>query len=280
MSEILFNRATKLVFVSVDAKGVTQENAMVFDNNLRVVFEIEKSNSATPNTAKVSVYNMSDASRKHISIKSTRCQVHVGYQGRNPQFVYRKIFEGEIKKINTKKEKGAVITSFELADGIEQYRFARWDKSYPTGTKLVTVFNDLVKALGVPVDNVSTIRQSKKSYTNGLAASGLVRDQLTRLCTLAGYTWSMQSGALIVLPKDGNNLDEVVNLGPDTGLIGTPTHGKDGIIEWDSLIMAQLRPGSRVLLDSSTMVGVRTISKIKYSGDNTTGKWEAHYEGK
>lgn len=271
MSELLFNRAALVTFLAPNQDDRSFEG-------LRVAFDLEKTIDDTPNSAKISIYNLTDASRSYIQQKNSQILLAVGYQGVQPEPLYRLIFRGNITKVKTQNNVGDIITSIEAADGLLAYTGNTIDQSFAPGATVKQVFAALSKAMGLPLGEIQAIEASNKQFTRGYSVSGLVRDELKRLTERTSTEWSIQDGSLTVFPKgSGSNVD-IVNLTPETGLLGIPNKGEDGKIEFKTLLDARIKPGQVINLDSQNLKGLFYVTRVKHQGDSHDGPWMSECE--
>ena len=255
--------------------------------NLRIKFTVKKTPKSNPNTAEISIFNLSEKTRTLVESKNCHVVLNAGYLGLNPDGILKtnlfssksveNVFRGNIKKFSHDKstkitdfsqhtiEGPDIITKLECGDGDEVFTTKTFDKGYPADTKLTVLFKDLSDALSLPKGSQITIPEN--NIANGITFSGLVRDHLDNLCARYGLEWSIQNEALQIVTAGSFSNDGIVVLNNKTGLIGSPAKTKDGV-EFKCLLQPALRPGKRVNLDSKFVKGTFTCRNVTHDGDS------------
>jgi hypothetical protein len=275
VSEVLFNRAAEIEFTAPN-----QDSRIL--RGIRISFSVEKTEEDTPNSAKVTIYNLNNDTRSYLQQKGAGAILSAGYNfNADPKNGSVKVlFNGTIKKLQNKKEKTGIQTSFELIDGISAYTTKRIERSYKAGVTAGQLYRDLSIALGLKVDSDSAIKGLGTQFLRGYAMSGMVKDEMTRLTKATGMKWSIQDGALLVLLKDASDDRDSVVLKNNTGLIGIPNRGENGVSEFTSLLNPKFTPGRRVQIESENLNGIYRITKLQHQGDTHGGPWYSICEAK
>lgn len=237
---------------------------------LRVKFKCEKTSESHPNKGELEIYNLNDQSRSLLEQPKTRVHLIAGYRD-----IFETIFIGNITKPEHKREKADIITKIKIGDGDNKHRNARLEKGYPPGTSTSSVFDDLAGALGLPFSAKKGIPNTK--YANGLTLSGLARDHLTDLSKKNDLEWTIQDETLQVIPRDQATDDELIVIGPDSGLVGFPAKTTKGV-QFDCLLNPKLRPGRPVKLESRVVTGIFRLRKVTHEGDSQQGDWKSKCE--
>jgi hypothetical protein len=293
---VLFGRRAVLQMRNVEVDG------------LRVSFKIEKNHAPEPNSAEISVWNLSRDTRAQLlgvsqtdyatGARTTYTQsnvkrsmpiaLHVGYGSDIEQ-----IFVGDILRdgISTTRDGGDWVTTFKAGDGAEAYRTARIQESFAKGAKVGDVIKKLAQNLGVNAEKaLAEVRQGNlvgglTEFFEGTVLSGKVSDELTRLCDSVGYEWSVQDDQLQVIEKGGWSNDQVVVLGPETGLVGSPEPGqnkkdKPALTKFRSLLQPAIRPLRRVQIESEEVNGIFVVFQVTHSGDTSGSDWYSDCEAR
>jgi hypothetical protein len=263
MSDISITDKNLLYIRYVDLTIFPPIGSPISMKDLRIKFNIEKTNESNPNTSKIEVYNLSETSRSAFEDKKTRVVLEAGYL--NTKAV---IFQGNVTKAVHKYQRVNIITTVELGDGDNRYRNARLDKGYPPGISTQQVINDLAAELQLPVSNIKGIPVFK--YANGLTLSGVARDHLDIICEKDDLEWSIQDETLQIIPKRESTDDSIILLDSSSGLIGSPEKTDKGV-QFETLLMPRLRPGRRAKLDSKFIKGNFKIRKVAHDGDSLSG---------
>lgn len=251
---------------------------------MRVFFDIEKTGESTSNKAKIDIYNLSALSRLQYqkadpsNLKSTyQIQLVAGYQS-----IKRAIYIGDIRTAKNARKSSDIITTFECGTAEKQLLLAKFDKSYPPGTKYVSIVQDLAIALQVDIGPVVGIQN--QVYNGSFVASGSVKSSLDILLFKQGLQWSIQDGMLQIFPKNAHNGQSAVvvsNLATPglTGLIGVPSQSQ-GITQFVSLLNPNIYPGRPVQIFSENIAGnFFRVTKAHIEGDtHDNAKWNMNCE--
>jgi len=137
----LFRRAYEVTATNLETGDsiATQE--------LRCSFKVEKGNSARGNTATISLYNLSPASRDAITVLDTtegtpqvQVELEAGY-GENQKLLFRGTGNSQ-----TVWQAPNFVTTFNLSDGVTSVTNTAFNKAYPKLTKVDVIVQDVLKA--------------------------------------------------------------------------------------------------------------------------------------
>lgn len=237
---------------------------------LRVEFEVAKTNESNPNSATIKIYNLSEKTRGILEAADSSITLEVGYRD-----ISEVVFVGDVTKVVHDMQETDILSTIEAADGGNRFRTARLDKAFPPGATTTAVFEDLIKALGLPRGAVLGVPTT--GYPHGLTLSGLVRGHLDTLTKKNELEWSIQDGAIQIIPANLPTTDSIVVLKSSTGLVGKPNKTASGV-EFKSLINPLLKPGRRVKLESVFVQGIFKVRKVTHKGDNTQGDFLSEVE--
>lgn len=248
--------------------------------DLRIVFTVRRTRKPDPNTATITVYNLSAKSRTALQdAKTIPTRLEAGYGNDLGQ-----IFLGELRNAVSRREGPDWITTMETGDGEESFRTARINKSFKS-VNLEQIVQELADTMGVGLGNaIEKAREGKfadavTELSNGVVLNGRSSQQMTRVLDAAGLEWSIQDGQLQVLePGKALELDAVV-LTPATGLLGSPDLGERGRIECTSLLQPTIIPGRIIRVDSKQVSGDFVADVVEHDGDNRGQRFETMVEG-
>lgn len=264
----LFNRAVRIVAGSLLIEG------------LRVQFKIKKTSRKEPNTAEVTIFNLSEQSRAGLK-RGAKLIVEAGYSTSISQ-----LFSGDARLVDHAHEGPSWLTKIQCGDGERAYRYAVVNESFIPGTSVADVFARVADSTGLDVaDAVRTVRATiKEQFTQGYTAFGRGSLEIDRLLKGRGIEWSIQDGRLQVLLDDTATRDSAVLLSPDTGLVGSPEHGspetkkKPQVLKVKSLLQPSLRPGRRVRVESEAITGDFRVLTVTHQGDTHGGDFYSECE--
>lgn len=251
---------------------------------LRFVFKIVKTLSKDPNTAEVSIYNLSSENRARLQTKNVLTTLEAGYKGNVHQ-----IFSGVLQYGQSAQQGTDWVTTVQSADGADKFKSARINVGLRGPVTLTQALNTVSQAMGLPPGNASekasagSVRggaSTLTSFVHGLVMSGKAEAQLDKVLKSMGYSWSIQDGALQVLGPAETVSGQVISLEVGTGLIGSPQAGEDGVIKARSLLQTDLLPGRKVQILSRLINGFFRIEKATFIGDTWGSEWYTEMEVK
>ncbi len=249
---------------------------------LRVAFKITKTLRPSPNTCELRIFNLNPTHRDQIEqLQTATVKIDAGYAG-----AIATIFQGELRKARSAEDGTSIVTSLEGADGERRIRTARVSRSFGAGTGLDAVLGHIAGALGVDPGNSSRAFQGAafgngmRVFAEGTAVDGSAADALTRIASAAGLEWSVQGGALQVLPRGRPLNTPAVVLTPDTGLVGSPSLDTTGIMKAKTFLMSDLVPGRLVNVTTRFVTGTYRVDKVEITGDTEGKDWHCSIEGR
>ena len=251
-------------------------------SELDITFNVVKSTKREPNTAEVTIRNLSEDSRSKVEgAEGESLTVRAGYLSDD---IPPTIFAGDARRILSEPDGIDIITTIQARDFGRLYQLARVNKSYGPGTPVETVLRDLVSAMGVGPGNLEefapayTLRNGSTNFADGYVTSGPVRRAMNALVRGAGLRWSIQNNAL-QLQRRGQPLQSTAALlRSDTGLVGSPTKDRKGVVTATTLIQSGLDPGRRVSLDTRLVSGEYEVRRVEYTGETRGNPWYANLE--
>lgn len=250
--------------------------------NLRLAFKVERTLSPEPNVAEVKIWNLSASERAQIEQwRKVPCEIDAGYESGHGV-----IFLGHLRTGYSMREGPDIVTTLAMGSGEIAYRKARTSRTIPSGTKPADVIRMLVADLGVDAGNtekaVSKISGAGlgSMFDAGAVLSGSAAREMTRVCQAVGLTWSIQNGAVQILPLRAALEGEALMLTPDTGLIGEPTVDNLGQIKGKVLMMPDLFPGRKIVVDDTRIKGQYRVDKTAHYGDTHGQAWYVDFEGR
>jgi len=286
----LFNRdfALKIGAWSLDTreKSTPIIEDGVSKTTLAVDFMIEKTLAKEPNLATVTLYNLNPHNRKILadSVKPNLptvlpVSIEAGYVGAREL-----IFIGDITVASSNHEGTKWITKIEASDGGTKYRSKRFSKSFGPGAMLPAIMTEVVGAYGIGPGNLfETIIANTRGlqvYYKGVVVEGRISDILDHFLCSMGFTWSIQDGQIQVLHPGKPNFEPAVFLNPSSGLVGSPEVGEKGKVTGRSLLQGSIRPGRRVVIESSSVSGTFVIEKASYRGNTAGNDWYVDFDAK
>lgn len=242
---------------------------------LKIVFQVEKTSESSANTAKISVYNLSDQGRALAEGQKAFVLLEAGYTD-----AFGQLFVGTIRRAYISRQGPDWVTTVECGDGGQALRATHIDKSYAPGTDYKQIIQDVAKSYvdqgRIVIGSLIGI-QSEKAQT-GLSVSGSSQSVLDDLTAKQGLEWSIQDETLQILPKQTDIGRQAVLLTPQTGLVGSPIRREvdsGAGVEFTALIQPALFPGRRVKIESRQINGFYKLRQVSFSGDTHGQAWYA-----
>ena len=248
---------------------------------LRVQFEAEATGERFTNSCSLSIYNLGRNHRAFVERPRVLCILEAGYVGH-----LKRIFTGDLRRTLSVKDNVDWISKIEIADGGKQYSESRVQRSFPAGTFIAQIAIDIAETMGIGIGNLREVlaaggfRNAGGRVPTGFVASGKSADQLERVLAPLGLKWSLQNGVLEVT----NGLqslrpEKAILFSKETGMIGSPTVGEDGILRAKKLLDGDVRPNRLVEVRSLTINAFYRVARVVYKGDTWGQDWFVQVEG-
>lgn len=250
--------------------------------DLDVQFSLTRNLKSEANTGSISVWNLSGDNRKRLqelASSGVPVQLWAGYEDPGASM----IFSGVLYHVDTRRDGPDLVTTIETGD---QNRAGRKVVSFSLvkGSTPEQAIRKLAKALGVSTGNLDDIVAGKVFPSGKKLGStgffGAAADEMTRLCRSVGLEWSIQDGALQLLPFDRPLTGQAVVLSSATGLVQAPTLDNEGKLTAQSLIIPGIAPGRVIKLDAEFVKGNFRIESVTYVGETAGSAWYCNIEGK
>lgn len=273
----LFNRKAEMIILNpADSTARTLAD-------LRVEFSIEKTSESTPNTSKISVYNMNEANRDFLETENLKIIFSVGYEGIGDVApLVQQVFSGDVVRVTTEKKGPDFFTTLECGDSEVAIEKTHFDKSYAAGFPIwsasgASVIKDVIESLGVTINNENLQGLEETKFINGTTFSGPVKKILDDFVSTQGLEWSVQDGELHIRPP-AQGKTRVVSLSKDTGLVGIPIRRENGI-EFVSLMNPLIKPTETIKIESTqgglkAIDGFFVVKRVEYKGDTREGEYQ------
>lgn len=245
-----------------------------------VTFSVTRTLKPEPNTAELGIYNLNPDHRSQVESQvSVPVIIEAGYVGAGRSV----IFHGDMRNAATEREGADRITRLESGDGERRRQRARISRSFRGGTSVETVLRELASALGVGIGNAVEAFRSA-TFSTGAAVfrercvlSGGVAAELEQLCRSCGLEYSIQNGALQVLPRGRPLQGTAIVLNSDSGLIGSPKKERDDrqrpLLTAVCMMIPDVNPGRLVQIQSEDVSGQFRIESTVHKGDTAGSDW-------
>jgi len=263
----LYNRIVQLL---VRVPG----QAGVFIEDLRIRFQVKKTNRGEPNLATIEVSNLAESTRNALGKTGTVATLQAGYRDSNDG--PRIIAEMDVVDVRSIIVEPEVTTVIVCGDGVNALTSNKASHSYKGGTSAKSIIADVVKFAGLTLRDMAGVDDD--TYNNGFSEAGPLRDILDKLTGKVNSRWSIQEGEVQITPLDKPASTSIVSLSPSSGLLGSPTRmnkigeprspgQKDGWVA-TSLLRPDIKPDSIVKIESRQVNGQFRVESVTHTGDN------------
>lgn len=288
----LFDRQVRLSIGEGGGDGFEIGAAAANGIPLHIKISVEKADVESPNTGKVTVWNLN---REHLAaLEKQDCMVIIqaGYGGNLAQ-----AFAGTVTHASTSKEGADQMTEIELAACMVELRDTNLSVSYAEGTTTDLIIQDVARQMGLPVSCSAGALMVPTMLSKGFSFVGSSKNLLKRLARIDGNRWTIQDGVLQIT-KPGEPISiTCYELNAGSGLIGLPKRinlsagggssagsatagaaakSETAQLGWEVVYFMNLAIGvnSYVHVTSSMVTGYFRVQKISIEGDNYEGDWQ------
>lgn len=252
--------------------------------NLDLTFSVSKDLTPKPNKAEIKIWNMTEAHRSAIEqMKDVPCLIEAGYEAGTSN-----IFLGDLRSSYSAIDGPDIVTTLSSGDGEKATQKARINVSIKKNTPTTDILKLAAKALGVGEGNLKTAASQIQAaglgtiFTAGTVLSGSAVREMSNVCKAVGLTWSVQDGKLQILPIAKALDGEAIKISSATGMVGTPSVDTKGVLKVNTLMIPDVFPGRKLVLDAARLKGQYRIEKTTHKGDTSIGsdQWGIEIEAK
>ncbi len=255
---------------------------------LHISFSLERTDSATLNSAKINIWNLNKSQINTLMRTNCQLELNAGYGERRPC-----IFRGTVSNVVEDLDGADRMTEIEAIDGFAEIKDTYVSVSYRGKTCVKTLIDDTGKKMGLPVvysSNAKSVARSK-FVAKGYSYVGPGKNVLTNACSIARLSWTIQNGTLQIT-RIGESISTVAQvLSKDTGLIGIPkkiynsavaagentgSSLQDSLFGYEVvyLMNGAIGVNDLVKLESNIVSGIFRVYKLVIDGDNLEGDWQ------
>lgn len=230
-------------------------------SKLRIKFVVKRSDTQTPNTAEIRVYNLEEQTAQRVKREFSKVVLQGGYETN-----FGVIFSGNIKQVLDGRENGTdTFIDIIAGDGDLSYNYGIVNTTIAAGSSQSEQVNAAVKAMtevgGVTSGNINALPETK--LPRGKVMYGMARDYLKQSADSSNQTWSIQDGKVQFVPLTSYLPSEAIVLTSKTGMIGVPQQTNEGV-NVKCLLNPLIRIGGRVQLNN------KDIMRLKIDQANPT----------
>jgi len=237
--------------IELIAFGKNQEGVDL--SQLRIKFSVKRSDTATPNTADIRVYNLGEATALKIGSRKefNRVILQAGYPGNRGV-----IFQGNIKQTIIGRE-SATDTFIDIiaGDGDRAYNFTIVNTTLSKGSTQMDQVNTIINAMsvkGVTAGSLAGLTQSSV-LPRGKVLFSNARNYLRTIAQTQQNSWSIQNEKVNFIAKKAYLPGTSIKITQTTGMVGTPEQTTEGV-NVKCLLNPNIQIGGRVYLDNSSIL--------------------------
>lgn len=253
-------------------------------HELKIAFSVSKSISSSANAGEIEIWNLAEAHRNAVGKELDDIMLEAGYVPPEGGGNVGILFKGQMRDVEHRRDGPDIITRLSCGDGDKALRQATTSKAYPKGTRVEDVVEDIYKDLekkGISRGEWK-FPENMPAFKRPYAVCGSCAREMDTLGRGRGFYWSIQNGAMEIIPSDGY-LGGVVLISPRTGMIDTPTITDNGV-KVSALLNPEIRPNRLVQVESEVLEmnaegGLYRVSEATYSGDNRDGDFRVDITG-
>lgn len=234
-------------------------------DQLKIVFEINKTIQPTPNTALIKIYNLNPNHENTIHNEYDEVILNAGYKDN-----VKVIFRGNIKHVFKYRDKVDYVTEIEAADGDRDFRNSIINRTLSAGTTRNNVLQAAVSSFQDTRMGFSNIGDER--HIRGVVLSGSTRRVLDNLARDTGANWSIQDGLLTVVKTDSTLPNTAIVISSDTGLLEAPEVNDKGVGVKCLMNPDLLINGSIKLDNNNIRIRERRLSLLSHGNDKRTAK--------
>lgn len=236
-------------------------------SQLRIKFSVKRSDTATPNTADILVYNIDVETALRIRKEFTKVVLQAGYPGN-----YGVIFSGNIKQVIVGRQSTTeTFINIVAGDGDRAYNFAVVNTSLAKGSKAADQVTAAITAMtpkGVTQGHLGDLPVNK--LPRGKVLFGNARNYLRDVAKTTQRSWSIQNEKVNFVYKTAYLPGQQVPITGTTGMIGTPQQTNDGV-NVKTLLNPNIQISGRVYLDNDTILQQKlNLEQIAAARGNTS----------
>lgn len=247
---------------------------------LDITFKVKKTlGSSHAGTLDLTVFNLNEEHRRELATmprRTTFVSLDAGYESAGQA---SRLFTGDLRKAVVAKDGPTWTVKVTAGSGEHSRRSARVSRSFAPNTSLADVVRHLADAMGVGIGNAreafvaAQMQGGAQLYGGGSTLHGRAAEELERICTACGLSYSVQDGVLQVIRLGGALDRTAILLSPGSGLVGSPEIVNRRTITVKALIQPGLVPGQRIVVESDVIGGVWRITEAEYSGSTSAVDW-------
>jgi hypothetical protein len=279
-------RKVRATFSGSGGGGFVINPGNVNQHELTIKFDVSRGISGSANTASIEILNLNKANRNAVGKELDHVILEAGYTPPGGGSNVAVIFAGNLRDVEHKRDGATIITKVSCGDGDKAFRSATISKTYPEGTPVETVVDDIFAELekkGIKKGEFKFPDDiADKKFKRPYSVCGACTRELNVLGRSKGFYWNVQNETMEIIPGDGN-LSGIIEISAESGMVNTPAITDNGV-RVTALLNPAVRPNRLIKVVSDTLEmnaadGLYRVSQARYYGDNRAGKFHVDIEG-
>lgn len=253
--DVLFGRRYRITVSDSNGDGLDV-------SDLRCTFNIIKTIQMGPNTCEIAIYNLNAKTENTIIMNGKRVSVEAGYEGSQ----FGLIFDGDILQTIRAREDGTTFTLTIIAlDSDRAINFEIANYSIVRGQTARNIVEHIANKAQNPIDLGSiSDRLNGPKLTRGKVMFGKASDYIRQIAKTYDLQHYTDDGKLNLIHLNDLPKDEIFELSPESGLIGTPEQTDYGV-SGKCLLNPQIKLNSLIHINNSSV----RAKKIDINGSNS-----------
>lgn len=266
---------------------VSNSSGIALDvSDLQCTFDIQYVINQTPPFSTIVIYNLNPETENFLLSYGDHIVVEAGYEGSQ----YGAIFEGDL--LEPIRDKADNVT-FRLtlnaltANRVANQAFANF--TVARGQSQRSIVQNIASKANVPtpLGDISPVLRSAK-LPRGKSVFGLTRDYLRQIAQGSGSTVSYHDGKINIINASDPPKGEIIDLTPQSGLIGQPVQSDLGV-SFQCLLNPAISINTLVHIDSSIIqaqtyqigqkprpldsAGIYRVMSVEHKGNTRGDDW-------
>lgn len=230
---------------------------------LKCTFTVLKGTRETTNAADVTIFNPAPLTVRRIADEFTRLVLIAGYEGN-----FHRIFNGWIRwRRFGRASQTDTFIQLQAGDGDKELNFSVVSHTLAAGYTQEEVKDALVEAMELTLGYSGP--HQEEGAPRGKVLFGMARDRMRDHARTNRMTYSVQDGELQLVSELAYLPGEVIELSPETGLIGLPRLTFQGV-EARVLLNPAIRIDRLVYIDQKRIQDIALSPVLNYGGRDLT----------
>ena len=257
--------------------------------NLFTRFQISRGANGVPASGKIDVFNLAEETEERIYQRAQSLEIFAGHESDDE--VPPLLAKGDVRRVSRGREGNDRVTSIGFGGSVDALTRAYISHTWKGTIKVRDIIRDAVEGIeggalkgieGVSLGPSKTeipSRLTEKDFMWSGAAPAMFRELLSQ----RGIEWYEQDAVIEFNAPKTAGIGAVLKIGPNTGMIGTPTVTDEGV-ELSTLLDPRIRLDSRFQVEGLRVLGIETqpewtVTSVEHRGDNRTGEFQTTLKG-